>query len=619
MSITAETAKAHAHDPAVLCCRAEAGITIEPANLEDPAIFDDLVDSGLLNLDGCLTIEEVLGAKLTKTCDSLCPLTNDVLDGVKAPTTPAEEKAEEEAPAEEAAPAAPVATAATVAGGTLKIHIGEGKDINLEIPVGALGATGEAVAEVPAAVAATATATAEAPVEETKVVGTLTRRHIKITEVKRGPETKIEGTTLYIREGIEAEVIADQELVKDFHLEIITPDQYHTYSETIMDVQPIATKEGDAILGEGATRVLDGVVMMLTGTDEGGVQIGEFGSSEGYLDENIMWGRPGCPDKGEIFIKGNIVVQEKTNMERRGPMAAHTAFDIITQEIREVMKELDDSFIVEDEELKSIRRPGKKKVVIVKEIMGQGAMHDNFILPVEPVGILGARANVDLGNVPVCVSPLEVLDGCIHALTCIGPASKEMSRHYWREPLVLEALHDEEVDLCGVVFVGSPQINAEKYYVSRRVGHTVEMMDVDGAFVTTEGFGNNHIDFASHIEQIGMRGIPVVGLSFCAVQGALVVGNKYMQYMVDNNKSESGIENEVLGCNTLCQEEGIRALAMLKAAMAGEEVKAAEKKWNPNVKSTNVELIEAACGKKIELVDNEQSLPMSQKRKEKYD
>ena len=617
MSITAETAKAHAHDPAVLCCRAEAGITIEPANLEDPAIFDDLVDSGLLNLDGCLTIEEVLGAKLTKTCDSLCPLTNDVLDGVKAPTTPVEE-AEEEAPAEEAAPAAPVATAATVAGGTLKIHIGEGKDINLEIPVGALGATGEAVAEVPAAAVA-ATATAEAPVEETKVVGTLTRRHIKITEVKRGPETKIEGTTLYIREGIEAEVIANQELVKDFHLEIITPDQYHTYSETIMDVQPIATKEGDAILGEGATRVLDGVVMMLTGTDEGGVQIGEFGSSEGYLDENIMWGRPGCPDKGEIFIKGNIVVQEKTNMERRGPMAAHTAFDIVTQEIREVMKELDDSFIVEDEELKSIRRPGKKKVVIVKEIMGQGAMHDNFILPVEPVGILGARANVDLGNVPVCVSPLEVLDGCIHALTCIGPASKEMSRHYWREPLVLEALHDEEVDLCGVIFVGSPQINAEKYYVSRRVGHTVEMMDVDGAFVTTEGFGNNHIDFASHIEQIGMRGIPVVGLSFCAVQGALVVGNKYMQYMVDNNKSESGIENEVLGCNTLCQEEGIRALAMLKAAMAGEEVKAAEKKWNPNVKSTNVELIEAACGKKIELVDNEQSLPMSQKRKEKYD
>ena len=617
MSITAETAKAHAHDPAVLCCRAEGGITIEPANLEDPAIFDDLVDSGLLNLDGCLTIEEVLGAKLTKTCDSLCPLTADVVEGAKAPSAPVEEAAEEEAPAP-AVPAAPAAPA-PMAGGLLKIHIGEGKDIDLEIPVGALGGGSAAAAPAAAEAVAAAGAVADSKVEEEKVVRTLTRKHFKITEVKRGPETKIEGTTLYIREGIEAEVIDNQELVKDFHLEIITPDLYHTYSETIMDVQPIATKEGDDDIGCGVTRVLDGVVMMLTGVDEGGVQIGEFGSSEGYLDENIMWGRPGCPDKGEIFIKGNIVIQEKTNMERRGPMAAHTAFDVITQEIREAMKKLDDSLVAETQELKQVRRPGKKKVVIVKEIMGQGAMHDNFILPVEPVGVLGARANVDLGNVPVCVSPLEVLDGCIHALTCIGPASKEMSRHYWREPLVLEALHDEEVDLCGVVFVGSPQINAEKFYVSKRVGHTVEMMDADGAFVTTEGSGNNHIDFASHIEQIGMRGIPVVGMSYCAVQGALVVGNKYMQYMVDNNKSESGIENEVLGCNTLCPEDAVRALAMLKTAMAGEDVKAAERKWNPNVKSTNVELIEAAYDKKVALVENEQSLPMSQKRKEKYD
>ena len=616
MSITAETAKEHAHDPAVLCCRAEAGITIEAANLEDPAIFDDLVDSGLLNLDGALTIEEVLGAKLTKTCDSLCPLTADVVEGAKAPTAPVAEEVAEEAPAAPAPVAAPVAGPA--AGGTLKIHIGEGKDIDLEIPVGALGG-GAAVAPLPAgAEAVVAGAAAPEAAGEEKVVRSLTRKHFTITEVKRGPETKIEGTTLYIREGIESEVIDNQDLVKDFKLEIITPDLYHTYSETVMDVQPIATKEGDDELGTGVTRVLDGVVMMLTGTDEGGVQIGEFGSSEGYLDENIMWNRPSCPDKGEIFIKGNIIIQEKTNMERRGPMAAHTAFDVITQEIREVMKKLDESLVADTEELKQVRRPGKKKVVIVKEIMGQGAMHDNFILPVEPVGVLGARANVDLGNVPVCVSPLEVLDGCIHALTCIGPASKEMSRHYWREPLVLEALHDPEVDLCGVVFVGSPQINAEKFYVSRRVGHTVEMMDADGAFVTTEGFGNNHIDFASHIEQIGMRGIPVVGMSYCAVQGALVVGNKYMTYMVDNNKSEAGIENEILGNNTLCPEDAVRALAMLKTAMAGEDVKAAEKKWNPNVKSTNVELIESTYGTKVDLVENEQALPMSEKRRLKY-
>ena len=611
MSITAETAREHANDPAVLCCRAEEGLVIGPANLEDPAIFDELVDSGLLNLDGCLTIGQILGAKLTKTCDSLTPVTIDVIDAIV-------ESKEEAAVVEEVkeeATTAPVVKAQSIQGGKLKIHIGEGKDINIEIPVGGLSAGSASVVPVEAPVAA---APAKEVEMEAKVIRSLTRKHYKITEVKRGPETKIEGTVLYIREGIEEEAVASQKLVNSLKIDIITPDKYNTYSETIMDVQPIAAKDGDDELGLGTTRVLDGVIVMVTGTDANGVQIGEFGSSEGILEENIMWGRPGAPEKGEIFIKTEVVIKEGTNMERPGPLAAHSATDFITQEIREALKKLDDELVVNTETFDQVRRPGKKKVVIVKEIMGQGAMHDNLILPMEPVGVLGAKPNVDLGNVPVMVSPLEVLDGCIHALTCIGPASKEMSRHYWREPLVLEALHDEEVDLCGVIFVGSPQINAEKFYVSRRVGMMVEALDVDGAFVTTEGFGNNHIDFASHIEQIGMRGIPVVGMSFCAVQGALVVGNKYMTHMVDNNKSEAGIENEVLACNTLCHEDAIRALYMLKAQMGGEAVKAPEKKWNPNVKDTNIELISNVTGKPVELVENETSLPMSQKRKEKY-
>lgn len=468
-------------------------------------------------------------------------------------------------------------------------------------------------------IAAGNAASGKAVAPEPKLIRSLTRKHYKITEVKRGPETRIDGTVLTIREGIEKEAIDSQALVHDLKIEIITPDKYHTYSETIMDVQPIATKEKGCEVGSGVTRVLDGVIMMVTGTDDNGVQIGEFGSSEGYLDENIMWGRPGAPDEGEIFIKTQVTIQAGTNMERPGPLAAHSATDVITNEIRQALKKLDDdSLVVDTEEFHQYRRPGKKKVIVVKEIMGQGAMHDNLLLPVEPVGILGAKPNVDIGNVPVIVSPLEILDGCIHALTCIGPASKEMSRHYWREPLVLETLFDPDLDLCGVLLVGSPQINAEKFYVSKRVGMTCEALDVDGAFVTTEGFGNNHIDFASHIEQIGMRGISVVGLSFCAKQGALVVGNKYMTCMVDNNKSEGGIENEVLANNTLCPEDAIRAIAMLKTAMDGGDVKAAQKKWDPKVKENNIELISNVTGKPIIPVKNETSLPMSKKRLEKY-
>ncbi len=634
MSITAETAREHANDPAVLCCRAEGGIVIEASNLEDPAIFPDLEDSGLLNIpENCLKIGDVLGKTLVKTTDALVPLTPDLLEGgATASAEVKEEKVEatEELvqPASEVAPMLQQATVQNAGSQFISIHIAEGKGIDLQIPLTTVAA-GAQTAPVAGGVAPVATQATEAQqgatVAQAEVGGArkvrgFVRKHFQINKVEFGTETKIEGTTLTIRTPKEicAEAVDAEALVKSLELEIITPEDYGKYSETIMDVQPIATKEeGD--IGHGVTRILDGVVFLLTGTDENGVQIGEFGSSEGELEKNIMWGRPGAPDKGEILIKAEVVIQAGTNMERRGPLAAHKAADHIVEEIRRVLKEVDESLVVETQEINQYRRKGQQRLLVVKEIMGQGAMHDNLIMPVEPVGTLGAKPNVDLGNVPVVLAPTEVLDGGIHALTCIGPASKETSRHYYREPLVLEALNDEDVDLIGVVLVGSPQANSDKFYVSKRLGMLVEAMDVDGAIVTTEGFGNNHVDFASHIDEIGRRGVPVVGVSYCAVQGALVVGNEHMGAMVDNNKSMQGIENEILCNNTLCPEDAKRAMAMVKTLMNGGTVKKPERKWSPSVKENNVEVIEKTDGVKLELVDNEQVLPKSKKRLEIYE
>ncbi|MDR1773729.1 MAG: glycine/sarcosine/betaine reductase component B subunit, partial [Clostridioides sp.] len=314
MSITVETAKAHANDPAVSCCRFEAGITIEPSNLEDPAIFPDLEDSGLLTIpeDG-LKISQVLGAKLVKTIDALTPITPEYIDAVQGEEVVETQEvvAEETVAVAPVAPVAPIAPVASV-GQTVKIHIGEGRDINLEIPLGVAAQMGVAPTAVAQALeVAPVEATPVAPVLEEKdvLVRSLKKRHFKIEKVEFADETKIEGTTLYLRKSEElcAEAEGSEELVKDFQLEIITPEGYSKYSETIMDVQPIATKE-EGELGEGVTRVIDGVVMVLTGTDENGVQIGEFGSSEGNIDTNMMWGRPGAAEKGEIFIKGQATI-----------------------------------------------------------------------------------------------------------------------------------------------------------------------------------------------------------------------------------------------------------------------------------------------------------------------
>lgn len=637
MSITNEMAMDHVKDPAVLCCRAESGITIEASNLEDPSLFDDYVDSGLLELpDNVLKIGQVLGATLKETTDALIPLTPNMVSNIQSIQNEEDESSEstdddskkEDATIDAVEVASDeniITTPQNVASSVIKIDINEGKGIHLEVPTNSNVSTLKPQTET---TKQNDKNTSETNLDNqddntevtTKVVREFKREHFTIDTIKFGDKTQINGTTLLIRDPKKLcrEAIATEDIVQNMTLDIITPDEYDKYSETIMDVQPIACK-ADGEIGNGVTRVLDGVVFMLTGTDENGVQIGEFGSSEGELSKNIMWGRPGAPDKGDIIIKAQVTIDAGRNMERVGPLAAHKAADIVTQEIRDVLKKADKDLVVNSENIQQKRHPKQKRVVIVKEIMGQGAMHDNLIMPIEPVGTLGAKPNVDLGNLPVVLSPLEVLDGGIHALTCIGPASKETSRHYWREPVVTEAMNNEDIDLVGVVFVGSPQANTEKFYVSKRLGMLVETMDIDGAIVTTEGFGNNHIDFASHIEQIGQRGVPVVGMSYCAVQGELVVGNKYMDAMIENNKSLQGIENEILCNNTLCKEDAVRALAMLETKMAGGKIEKPERKWNPNVKQSNVETIEQHDNKKMALVDNEQSLPKSKKRLEVYE
>lgn len=562
MSITKETLQAHLKDPAIFCCQRKKGLVIGSDDLEDPSLFEDMEEAGLLTLsDDGLTIEQVLGATLMQDCDALTPIKAEMLDrvnGVHAETkgTTAVEKKE--------VPVKPTAGA-----GMIHIEIAKLEGLTLDIPAGSTFGLNSPVSPLQA----------EEP--EDKVIRTLTKKIFPVTDVVLGEQTSFAGGVLTIDENIVEKAIAADPLVKKINIDIIKPAERHIYTDTIMDVCPVATKV-TGVLGEGVSHVLEGAVFMLTGLDEDGTQIHEFGSSEGYLDEKMAFGNPGCADQEDIIIRVETVIERLTGMERRGPFAAHKCEDVIIQEIRNVLKKTTDQPIRE-EICKDVHKTGRPRVVLVKEIMGQGAMHDNILCPSEPCGVSGGQKNVDLGNVPLMLSPNEVRDGGIHALTCIGPATKEMTRHYFREPLVEALAEDEELDLIGVIFLGSPQVNDEKAFVSERLGAWIESLAVEGAIVTTEGFGNNHIDFTSHIEQIGKRGVPVVGVSFCAYQGQLVVGNKYADAMVEINKDKEGFENEIAGCSEICPKDAARAVQMLKNKMMGVEIKPAPKKWMQSV------------------------------------
>ncbi len=574
MSITKETLQKHLKDPAIFCCRREKGIVIGPADLEDPGLFADMQEAQLLTLspDG-LTIEQVLGATLLQDMEALTPITREVIDRVN-------ETVQENKPVQTVQTVEKVERTYTEGGqGMIHIEIGKAEKfegLKLDVPVFAQQAP-------------TAAPPKQENTGEKKVIRTLVKKHIKIKDVKLGDKTEIVDGVITIDKNIVGRAVQEDSLCKSLELEVIHPSNRHIYTETIMDICPIATKtEGE--LGEGVTKVADGVVFMLTGVDEDGVQVHEFGSSEGFLDEKMYFGHPGCADENDIIIRCHAVIERLSGMSRPGPFAAHKCQDYIIQALREELKKYEGE-IVREEICEDVRRVGNPRVVLVKEIMGQGAMHDNIICPLEPCGVQGGQKNVDCGNVPIILTPNQVRDGSIHALTCIGPATKEMTRHYIREPLVEGLAADTELDLIGVVFIGSPQVNDEKLWVSERLGSMLETLDLDGVIITTEGFGNNHIDFIQHIGQAGKRNIPVVGVSFCAYQGQLVVGNEYATAMVEENMDMGGFENDIAGCSCVTPSVAARAIQMLKNRMAGVEIKPAEKKWSNDVINANNRLL----------------------------
>lgn len=155
----------------------------------------------------------------------------------------------------------------------------------------------------------------------------------------------------------------------------------------------------------------------------------------------------------------------------------------------------------------------------------------------------------------------------------VGPSTKETTLHHFRDPLLKVIAEDSDVDLMGVIIVGTPQDNEQKLFVGQRAAQWVESMRADGVIISVDGWGNSHVDYANTIEEIGKRNIPVVGLSFIGTQGQFVVSNKYMSNIVDFNKSQEGIETEVVGENNVTELDAKKALSILKLKIRKNEEK----------------------------------------------
>ena len=149
----------------------------------------------------------------------------------------------------------------------------------------------------------------------------------------------------------------------------------------------------------------------------------------------------------------------------------------------------------------------------------------------------------------------------------IGPSTKETTLHNFRDPLLDVVSADEDLDLMGILIVGTPQDQQDKVLVGTRAAVLAEGMRADGVIISADGWGNSDVDYTNTCEQLGIRGIPVTGLNFSGTVAQFVVVNNYLDGIVDINKSEDGTETNVVGENNMVELDCLKAKALLKLKM----------------------------------------------------
>ncbi len=206
-----------------------------------------------------------------------------------------------------------------------------------------------------------------------------------------------------------------ESLIKSADIELIHPGDHDRYVDTIMDIIPISAKVLGR-LGEGVTHTFTGIYVMLTGVDEDGRQMHEFGSSEGNLKEQLKLGKCGTPSVEDLIIHIKVVLKGGQPYERILPESAFAYTDRYISLLRDVLKELDARDADETHEYYDKIREGKDKVVIVKQVAGQGAMYDTMLFSNEPSGTDGISI-IDMKCMPAILSPNEYRDGAIRAMS----------------------------------------------------------------------------------------------------------------------------------------------------------------------------------------------------------
>ena len=330
--------------------------------------------------------------------------------------------------------------------------------------------------------------------------------YVNIHDIQFADQSKVESGDLYVCKEDIKNLVLEDENIKSVELEIAKPGDSIRIMPVKDVIEPRCKVEGPGdifpgviskvdTVGSGKTNVLRGSAVVTTG------KIVAF--QEGIIDMS------GEGAKYTPFSQTNnlvVVIEPVDGMQQHEHEKAVRFAGLKTAKfLGELAKNVtpDETEVFETYGVKEgmEKMPNLPRVAYVQMLQSQGLMHDTYVYGVDAKRTLSTIMN-----------PTEGMDGAILSGNCVSACDKNTTYHHLNNPVVkdLFAQHGKTLNFVGMILTNENVYLADKQRSSDWTAKLCRWLDLDGAVVSQEGFGNPDTDLIMNCKKIEEQGVKTV-------------------------------------------------------------------------------------------------------------
>ena len=346
---------------------------------------------------------------------------------------------------------------------------------------------------------------------------TLELGYIHINDIIIGSESKIENGVLYVDEAAVKALVLEDENLKDVHFDVAKPGESTRITPVKDVIEPRVKVEGEGgvfpgminkveAVGSGKTHVLKGMAVVtagkVVGFQEGVIDMSGPGADYTPFSKTINFVMV-CEPADFLLAKEEnptlpIDNEKKPEYEKAVRMAGLKVATYLGELARNLTPDETETFSTPNLKEGIELYPDLPRVVYVAMLQTQGLLHDTYVYGVDAKKTLTTM-----------LWPTEMMDGAIVSGNCVSACDKNPTYIHENNPVVHELFkeHGKTINFVGVIITNENVYLADKQRSSDWTAKLCELLGVDGAIVTQEGFGNPDTDLIMNTKKIELKGV----------------------------------------------------------------------------------------------------------------